>query len=86
MFDGANTVAWLRHPAGQHQDCEEVGMTERSLDEPDADVAEQNQEVVSLDDDLDQEDLPEEVPLEADLADAADQAREVGLGEDDDYR
>ena len=61
-------------------------MTERSLDEPDADVAEQNQEVVTLDDDLDEADLPEELPLEADPADAAEQARQVGLGEDDDYR
>jgi hypothetical protein len=62
-------------------------MAERSLDEPDADVAEQNQEVVPLaDDDLDDADRPEELPLEADPADAAEQAREVGLGEDDDYR
>jgi hypothetical protein len=64
-------------------------MTERSPDEPDADVAEQNQEVVpldDLDDDLDAADLPEELPLEADPADAAEQARQVGLGEDDDYR
>lgn len=86
MFEGANNVAWLRHLAGQRQDCEDVGMTERSLDEPDADVAEQNQEVVPLDDDLDEADLPEELPLEADPADAAEQARQVGLGEDDDYR
>jgi hypothetical protein len=65
-------------------------MTERNLDEPDADVAEQNQEIVPLDDDLDDDldaaDLPEELPLEADPADAAEQARQVGLGEDDDYR
>lgn len=61
-------------------------MTERSPDEPDADVAEQNQEVVPLDDDLDEADLPEELPLEADPADAAEQARQVGLDEDDDYR
>ena len=62
-------------------------MAERSFDEPDADVAEQNQEAVLLDDDeVDTDELPEEVPLEADPADAAEQAREVGRGEDDDYR
>lgn len=61
-------------------------MTERSLDEPEADVAEQQQEVEPLDDDLDEAETPEELPLEADEADAAEQAREVGHGGDDDYR
>lgn len=60
-------------------------MIDAGLDEPDADVAEQHQEAVPGGDKGDKAELPERVPLEADPADAAEQAREVELGEDD-YR
>ena len=60
-------------------------MTDRGLDEPVPDVVEQLQEAVPDGDEPDQAELPLEVPLEADPADAADQARAVQLGEDD-YR
>jgi hypothetical protein len=63
-------------------------MTDRGLDEPVPDVVEQSQEVEPRDDDTDETDdadLLKVVPFEADPADAAEQAREVELGEDD-YR
>jgi len=60
-------------------------MTARGLDEPEPDAAEQHQEAVPGPDDSDQTELPDRVPLEADPADAAEQARVVELGEDD-YR
>jgi hypothetical protein len=60
-------------------------MTGRGLDEPEPDVAEQHQEAVPGADESDQIELPDRVPLEADPADAAEQARVVELGEED-YR
>lgn len=60
-------------------------MTDRGLDEPVPDVVEQLQEAVPDGDESDEVELPPEVPLEADSADAAEQARTVRLGEDD-YR
>lgn len=60
-------------------------MTDRGLDEPVPDVVEQSQEAVPGADEEDQPELPEEMPLEANEADAAEQAREIGLDEDD-YR
>jgi hypothetical protein len=63
----------------------EVGMTDRGLDEPVPDVVEQSQEVVPAADEADEAELLQVIPLEADPADAAEQAREVELGEDD-YR
>ena len=66
----------------------EVGMTDRGLDEPVPDVVEQSQEVVPAADDADEAgaaELLQVIPFEADPADAAEQAREVELGEDD-YR
>ncbi len=63
-------------------------MTDRGLDDPVPDVVEQSQEAVPhADEDEEVEDieLMEDVPLEADPADAAEQAREIELGEDD-YR
>jgi hypothetical protein len=63
-------------------------MTDRGLDDPIPDVVEQSQEAVphaNEDDEVEDVELMEDVPLEADPADAADQAREIGLGEDD-YR
>jgi hypothetical protein len=59
-------------------------MTERELDEPVPDVIEQHQEVVPDEDEPDETEL-DELPLEADEADVAEQAREVRLS-DDDYR
>jgi hypothetical protein len=59
-------------------------MTERELDEPVPDVIEQHQEVVPDEDEADETE-PDELPLEADEADVAEQAREVRLG-DDEYR
>jgi hypothetical protein len=63
---------------------EEVGMTDRGLDEPVPDVVEQSQEAVPGTDEADEVEL-KEVPLEADPADVAEQARTIELGEDD-YR
>jgi len=60
-------------------------VTDRGLDDPVPDIVEQSQEAVPDDDEDDDELLPDEVPLEANPADAAEQAREVELGEDD-YR
>ena len=60
-------------------------MTDRGLDEPVPDVVEQSQEVVPAADEADEAELLQVIPLEADPADAAEQAREVELGEDD-YR
>jgi hypothetical protein len=63
-------------------------MTDRGLDDPVPDVVEQSQEAVPRadeDDEVEDVELMEEVPLEADAADAAEQAREIELGEDD-YR
>jgi hypothetical protein len=60
-------------------------MTDRGLDEPIPDVVEQQQEAVPGADEADRAELPDQVPLEADEADAAEQAREVQTGEED-YR
>jgi hypothetical protein len=61
-------------------------MTESSLDEPLPDVVEQRQEAVTDGLDEQREDMrPARLPLEADAADAAEQARIVELGEDE-YR
>jgi hypothetical protein len=68
--------------------AQEVGMPDRGLDDPVPDVVEQSQEVVPSAndaDELEKADLLEVVPLEANPADAAEQAREVEYGEDD-YR
>ena len=60
-------------------------MTDRSLDEPVPDVVEQRQDAIPGREDADQSEVPAGVPLEADPADAAEQARVVDLG-DEDYR
>jgi len=60
-------------------------MTDRGLDEPVPDVVEQSQEVVPAADEADEAELLQVIPLEANPADAAEQAREIELGEDD-YR
>jgi hypothetical protein len=66
-------------------------MTDRGLDEPVPvdepvpDVVEQKRDAVPGADETEQAEFPRELPLEADAADAADQARVVELG-DEDYR
>ncbi len=60
-------------------------MTDSGLDEPVPDVVEQSQEAVPDADESDQTERPDQLPLEADEADAAEQARVVELGEED-YR
>jgi hypothetical protein len=60
-------------------------MSDMHLEVPDADAAEQEHDIqpdTVQDDELDG---PEETPLEANEADAADQARSVRL-DDDEYR
>jgi hypothetical protein len=87
MFEDANQAAWQHSMAalGLHR---RWGMPDRSLDDPVPDVVEQSEEVVPSANDADEleaADLLEVVPLEANPADAAEQAREVEFGEDD-YR
>lgn len=60
-------------------------MTHSDYEEPLADVVEQNQPAVPMADEPDEPRIPDKLPLEADAADAAEQAREVELDEDD-YR
>jgi hypothetical protein len=62
-------------------------MTDRDPEEPVDDVIEQHTEVLQeADTDEEESELPNvRLPLEADEADAAEQARQVGL-DDDDYR
>ncbi len=59
-------------------------MSEESLETPEADAAEQHAEAVPAA--AEAADEPAELPLEADEADAAEQAREVPSTGDDDYR
>jgi len=63
----------------------EDGLTEHSLDESVADQIEQHQEAVPDAEESAESELPLQVPLEADEADTAEQAREVSTGEDE-YR
>jgi hypothetical protein len=60
-------------------------MSKSSYEQPVADVIEQNQPAAPGADDAREPQLPDRLPLEADAADAAEQAREVELDEDD-YR
>lgn len=60
-------------------------MTDSDYEEPLADVVEQNQPVAPTADESDEPRIPGKIPLEVDAADAAEQAREVELDEDD-YR
>ncbi len=64
----------------------DMGLEEPDIEAPDADAAEQHQDVIPEPDDND-EPTPEEEepPLEADQADAAEQARVV-TPDDDEYR
>jgi len=60
-------------------------MTDSGYEEPLADVVEQNQSIAPRADESDEPRIPDKLPLEVDAADAAEQAREVVLDEDD-YR
>ncbi len=60
-------------------------MSDKGLEAPDADLAEQELTAIPEDAEPDEADLPAELPLEADEADAAEQARRVRQ-DDDDYR
>lgn len=64
-------------------------MTDRGLDEPVPDALEQKQDAIPETGEPEENEIPEHslehVPLEADSADVAEQAREVDPG-DDDYR
>ena len=60
-------------------------LSDEELEAPDADAAEQAQEVVPAVTEADDSAQLTETPLEANQADTAEQAREVGL-DDDEYR
>jgi hypothetical protein len=60
-------------------------MNDMNIERPEADSAEQEQDVVPETDRDEDEDRDRELPLEADPADAAEQGREVDSGEDE-YR
>jgi hypothetical protein len=60
-------------------------MDDMDLERPVDDAVEQDQDVIPDADEADERDLPHELPLEADEADAAEQERALGLDEDD-YR
>jgi len=60
-------------------------MSDMGLERPVGDSIEQDQDVIPNAAELDQSNLPHEVPLEVDEADAAEQERALGLDEDD-YR
>jgi hypothetical protein len=63
-------------------------MSDMDLEAPVADAAEQNLDAVPEEPDVDEDEAeePEELPLEANAADAAEQARVVAVDDDDDYR
>jgi hypothetical protein len=60
-------------------------MSDMGLEQPEDDTVEQAQDVDPNEAELDQSNLPHEVPLEADEADAAEQERALSVDEDD-YR
>lgn len=64
-------------------------MSDMGLEAPDADSAEQGQSVIpdlADSDDFAEPGPPDELPLEANPADTAEQAREVGLDDEEEYR
>jgi hypothetical protein len=63
----------------------DMGLEEPDIEAPDADAAEQHQDVVPEPGDDDEPAEAEEPPLEANAADAAEQARIV-KPDDDEYR
>lgn len=60
-------------------------MSDMGLEAPDADSAEQDRDAVPEPIDTDERAKPDEVPLEADRADTAEQERTLGT-DDDEYR
>jgi hypothetical protein len=60
-------------------------MSDMGLERPVDDAAEQDQDVIPNGAELDQSNLPHDLPLEVDEADAAEQERALSLDEDD-YR
>ena len=60
-------------------------MSDMGLERPLDDDVEQDQDVIPDEDEPDDGDLLQEIPLEADEADAAEQKRALSLDEDD-YR
>lgn len=60
-------------------------MSEMGLEAPSADAAEQGQDAIPVPPDSDELDELAELPLEANQADTAEQARELSL-DDDEYR
>jgi hypothetical protein len=63
----------------------DMGLEEPDIEAPDADAAEQHQDIMPEPDDEEEPVEAEEPPLEADQADAAEQARVV-TSDDDEYR
>jgi hypothetical protein len=64
-------------------------MSEHGLEAPEADAIEQDAEVVVDDPEADSGDADladDEVPVEVDPADRAEQQRSVGIADDDEYR
>jgi hypothetical protein len=60
-------------------------MSDMGLERPVDDAVEQEQDAIPNGEELDESNLPREVPLEVDEADAAEQERDLGLDEED-YR
>jgi hypothetical protein len=60
-------------------------MSDMGLERPLDDAVEQDQDVIPDEDGPDDEGAPQEIPLEADEADAAEQKRALSLDEED-YR
>jgi hypothetical protein len=60
-------------------------MSDMGLERPLDDAVEQDQDVISDEDEPDDGGVPREIPLEADEADAAEQERTLSLDEED-YR
>ena len=60
-------------------------VSDPGLDQPESDVIEQNQDAIAGQIDEREPSLPDEIPIEADVADVAEQARELPA-DDDEYR
>jgi hypothetical protein len=60
-------------------------LDDRDPEAPEADFAEQHSAVLAEDEENDSEEVPVELPLDADPADVSEQARSVEY-DDDDYR
>jgi hypothetical protein len=68
-----------------HRPDEEACMSDMGPEQPVDDSVEQDQDAIPNAAELEESDLPREVPLEVDEADAAEQERVLSLDEDD-YR